>query len=157
MKTNIQILLAILCLSGVPNLRAEDTKPATGATHEHSTKNGPTGGKLLKEVTPHVEFLVTKDKKVELRFIDQDNKVVAPGEQQITIILGDRLAPTKLAFIKDGDKLISDKAVPEGNDLPVVVQIREKADAKPVNVKFALNLDKCPSCAFQEYNCSCDH
>lgn len=142
MKTKIQILLTILCLSSAQTLLAE---------------NGPTGGKLLKEVTPHLEFLVTPEKKVELRFIGDDKKVVAPGEQQITITLGDRLAPTKLAFTKDGDKLVSDKPVPEGNDLPVVVQIREKADAKPINVKFALNLNKCPSCTFQEYNCTCDH
>lgn len=120
-------------------------------------KNGPNGGKLLKEVTPNIEFLVTTEKKVELRFIDADHKIVAPGEQQINMIIGDRAAPTKIAFIKDGDKLVSDKAVPAGNDLPTVIQIRSKAGEKPVNVKFALNLEKCPSCSNQEYNCTCDH
>ena len=34
-------------------------------------------------------------------------KVVAPGEQVISVTLGDRSAPTKLSFTKDGDKLIS--------------------------------------------------
>ncbi|MCP5560183.1 MAG: hypothetical protein H7A55_20735 [Verrucomicrobiaceae bacterium] len=125
--------------------------------HEHAAKAGPTGGKLITEVEPHVEFFVNKDKKVEIRFIDDDMKVVAPGEQVISVTLGDRSAPTKLSFTKDGDKLISDKAVPEGNDLPTVVQIKAKPDAKSVTEKFNLNLSDCPTCKNKEYACTCAH
>ncbi|MES2595788.1 MAG: hypothetical protein V4662_10655 [Verrucomicrobiota bacterium] len=125
--------------------------------HEHATKAGPTGGKLITEVEPHVEFFVNKEKKVEIRFIDDDNKVVAPGAQVISVTLGDRSAPTKLTFTKDGDKLVSDKAVPEGNDLPTVVQIREKEGAKAVTEKFNLNLNDCPTCKNKEYSCTCAH
>jgi hypothetical protein len=125
--------------------------------HEHAVKAGPTGGKLITEVEPHVEFFVNKDKKVEIRFIDDDMKVLAPGAQVISVTLGDRSAPTKLAFTKDGDKLISDKTIPEGNDHPTVVQIREKEGAKAVNEKFNLNLEQCPSCPNQEYACTCAH
>lgn len=125
--------------------------------HEHAAKAGPTGGKLITEVEPHVEFFVNKDKKVEIRFIDDDMKVVAPGEQVITVILGDRSAPTKLAFTKDGDKLISDKAIPEGADLPTVVQIKAKPDDKAVTEKFNLNLAQCPTCKNKEYACTCAH
>jgi hypothetical protein len=125
--------------------------------HEHAAKAGPTGGKLITEVEPHVEFFVNKDKKVEIRFIDDDMKVVAPGEQIISVILGDRSAPTKMSFTKDGDKLVSDKAVPEGNDLPTVVQIKAKAGEKAVTEKFNLNLSKCPTCSNAEYACTCAH
>lgn len=125
--------------------------------HEHEAKAGPNGGKLITEVEPHVEFFVNKDKKVEIRFIDDDMKVVAPGEQVISVILGDRAAPTKLSFTKDGDKLISDKAVPEGNDLPTVVQIKTAPDAKAVMEKFNLNLSDCPTCEHAEYACTCAH
>ena len=125
--------------------------------HEHAAKAGPTGGKLITEVEPHVEFFVNKDKKVEIRFIDDDMKVVAPGAQVISVTLGDRSAPTKLSFTKDGDKLISDKAVPEGNDLPTVVQIREKEGAKAVTEKFNLNLEQCPTCKNKEYACTWAH
>jgi hypothetical protein len=125
--------------------------------HDHETKAGPTGGRLITEVEPHVEFFVNKDKKVEIRFINDEMKVVAPGEQLISVMLGDRAAPTKLSFTKDGDKLISDKTVPEGNDLPTVVQIREKAGAKAVNEKFNLNLEQCPTCKNKEYACTCAH
>lgn len=125
--------------------------------HEHEAKAGPTGGKLITEVEPHVEFFVNADKKVEIRFIDDDMKVVAPGEQVISVTLGDRSAPTKLAFTKDGNKLISDKAIPEGADLPTVVQIREKEGAKAVTEKFNLNLAQCPTCKNKEYACTCAH
>jgi len=125
--------------------------------HDHETKAGPTGGRLITEVEPHVEFFVNKDKKVEIRFINDDNKVVAPGEQVISVTLGDRSAPTKLSFAKDGEKLISDKAIPEGNDLPTVVQIRAKEGAKAVNEKFNLNLEQCPTCKNKEYACICAH
>ncbi|WP_395730453.1 hypothetical protein [Prosthecobacter sp.] len=125
--------------------------------HDHETKAGPTGGRLITAVEPHVEFFVNKDKKVEIRFINDDMKVVAPGEQVISVTLGDRSAPTKLSFAKEGDKLISDKAIPEGNDLPTVVQIRAKEGAKAVNEKFNLNLDQCPTCKNKEYACTCAH
>jgi hypothetical protein len=125
--------------------------------HDHATKAGPTGGRLITEVEPHAEFFVNKDKKVEIRFVDDDNKVVAPGEQVISVTLGDRSAPTKLAFTKDGNKLISDKTIPEGNDLPTVVQIKATPDAKSVTEKFNLNLEQCPTCKFKEYACTCAH
>ncbi|MHB1080315.1 MAG: hypothetical protein ACYC67_12985 [Prosthecobacter sp.] len=133
------------------------TSAADKDKHEHEGKAGPNGGKLITEVEPHVEFFVNKDKKVEIRFINDDNKVVAPGEQVISVTLGDRSAPTKLSFAKEGDKLISDKAIPEGNDLPTVVQIRAKEGAKAVNEKFNLNLEQCPTCKNKEYACTCAH
>lgn len=126
--------------------------------HDHAKiKAGPTGGRLITTVEPHVEFFVNKDKKVELRFVDDDNKVVAHGTQVISVVLGDRAAPTKLVFTQQGDKLVSDKAIPAGNDLPTVVQICAKEGAKPVNEKFNLDLSSCPTCKYQEYACICAH
>ena len=136
-------------------------KPAAGdenKDHDHGKANaGPNGGRLITAVEPHVEFFVTKDKKVEIRFVGADNKVVAPGTQVISVTLGERAKPVKLTFTKDGDKLVSDKVVPEGNDYPTVVQIKADAAAKAVNAKFNLNMTKCPTCAFSEYACTCDH
>ena len=134
-----------------------DVKKDDHADHDHGMKAGPSGGRLITEVEPHVEFFVNKDKKVEIRFVDDDNKVVAPAAQIITATLGDRSKPTKLIFTKDGDKLVSDKAVPEGNDYPTVVQIKTDAKAKAVNAKFNLNMSKCPTCENAEYACTCDH
>lgn len=152
MKKLITATLLTLTLALTVNA-AEEKKH----DHDHEIKAGPTGGKLITEVEPHVEFFVNKDNKVEIRFIDDDMKVVAPGEQVISVTLGDRSAPTKLSFTKDGDKLISDKAIPEGENLPTVVQIKTTADAKSVTEKFNLNLAQCPTCKNKEYACTCAH
>ena len=150
----LKSLLAIAAIA----LGFSCTAGAAEDKHAHDKiKAGPTGGRLITAVEPHVEFLVNQDKKVEIRFVDDDNKVLAPGEQVITATLGDRAKPTKLVFTKDGDKLISDQAVPAGNDYPTVVQIKATAKAKAVNARFNLNLSKCPTCESAEYACTCDH
>jgi hypothetical protein len=147
-----KLFTAFLTLALAFNVSAADKHE-----HSHGIKAGPTGGRLITEVEPHAEFFVNKDKKVEIRFINDDMKVVAPGEQVITVTLGDRSAPTKLSFTKDGDKLISDKVIPEGNNNPTVVQIRAKEGQKAVTEKFNLNLEKCSTCANLEYACTCAH
>lgn len=156
MKKLLTATLLSLALS-LTTTAAEKGKDKHDHDHDHAAKAGPTGGKLITEVEPHVEFFVTKDKKVEIRFVDDDNKVVAPAAQVISVTMGDRKSPTKLAFTKDGNKLVSDKAIPEGNDLPTVVQIKATPDAKSVTEKFNLNLEKCPTCKYLEYACTCAH
>jgi hypothetical protein len=125
--------------------------------HDHAVKAGPTGGRVITAVEPHVEFFVNKDKKVEIRFVNDDMKVVAPGEQVVTVTLGARAAPTKLTFTKQADKLVSEQAIPAGNNLPTVVQIKNNTKSKAVLEKFNLNLEKCPTCKYLEYACTCDH
>ncbi len=117
----------------------------------------PNGGRIIATVTPHAEFLVTAEKKLEIRFLDDAGKVVAPTGQTVTVTMGDRSAPTKLTFTKDGDKLVSDKVIPEGTELPTVIQIKTTPDAKSVTTKFNLNLSTCPTCSNAEYACSCEH
>ncbi len=154
MKT--KLLSTLVAFTLACTLHAADEKHP----HDHGhgkIKAGPTGGRLITEVEPHAEFFVNKDNKVEIRFIDDDNKVVPPGEQVVTVTLGERSAPTKLSFSKEGDKLISDKTIPAGNDYPTVVQIRAKEGAKAVNEKFNLNLESCPTCKNKEYACTCAH
>ena len=117
----------------------------------------PNDGRIIDKVQPHAEFVVTKDKKIEIRFLDDSGKIVAPEAQIVTVTMGDRSNPTKLAFAKDGDKLVSDKIIPEGKALPVVLQIRAKEGEKTVTEKFNLNLAICPECKLAEYACTCDH
>jgi hypothetical protein len=117
----------------------------------------PNGGRIIASVEPHAEFLLTPEKKIEIRFLDAAGKVIAPAAQIVTITMGDRTAPTKLVFTKDGDRLVSDKAIPDGKDLPVVLQIKTTPEAKTVTAKFNLNLSTCPECKLTEYACACDH
>ena len=123
--------------------------------HAAEKLKAPNNGRIINTVTPHAEFLVNPEKKLEVRFLDATGKVIAPAAQVVTVTMGDRAAPTKLAFTKDGDKLVSDKVIPEGKELPVVVQIKSTPDAKTVSAKFNLNLSPCPDCKVPEYACDC--
>ena len=117
----------------------------------------PNGGRIIAAVEPHAEFLVTKDKKIEIRFLDDAGKVIAPAAQTASVVMGDRAAPTKLAFTLDGDKLVSDKAVAAGDNLPVVLTLKTTPEAKAIITKFNLNMSSCPECKLIEYACICDH
>jgi hypothetical protein len=75
----------------------------------------------------------------------------------LKVMGGSRSNPTRMSFEKKGDVLVSDVAFPEGNDFPVIVQIKPKPIAKNVIEKFNLNLNDCPTCDYKEYACTCDH
>jgi len=129
-----------------------------GPGHDHTkVEAGPNGGRLITNVDPDAEFLVTSDRKVKITFVGGDGKVIAPAEQVVTVTTGDRSAPVKLIFTKSGDGLISDGVVPEGNGLPVIVQIKASPDSKAEITKFNLNLSNCPGCQKAEYACTCAH
>lgn len=136
---------------------------ATAFTHgtDHGNESNkikaPNGGRVITAVEPHAEFFVTAERKVQITFLDDDGKVVAPEAQVVTVTTGDRSAPTKLTFAKAGSSLISDATLPAGNEMPAVVQIKQTPDAKTVTEKFTLNLAKCPDCSSPEYACTCAH
>lgn len=131
---------------------------AFAAEDPHAKKQaGPTGGRLITSLEPHAEFFVNPDRKVEIRFVDEANKVVPPAGQAVSVIMGDRSAPTKMTFALSGDKLLSDVTVPEGNEFPTVLQIQPTPGAKTVISKFNLNLSQCPDCSYAEYACVCEH
>jgi len=142
-----------LCLP----ILAANKKTDSDHGHSHAKKEaGPNGGRLLVALEPHAEFLVTADRKVQITFLDRNDKPVAPAEQVVMVTAGQRSSPTKLAFVRSGDVLVSNVALPAGNDFPTVVQIKLTPTAKWVTEKFNLNLSKCPDCANAEYACTCD-
>ena len=158
MKTMKLPSLAALIALALASVVFADEKKKDDHDHDHEhIVAGPTGGRLITEVEPHAEFFVNKDNKIEIRFFDHDNEPVAPGAQTVSVIMGDRSKPTKLAFAKEGDKLISDQTIPAGNLLPTVVQIKATPDSKTVTERFNLNLEKCPTCEYREYACICEH
>ncbi len=118
---------------------------------------GPNGGRVLTSVEPHAEFFVTEDRRVRITFVNDDLEAVPAGDQTVTVIAGDRSAPTQLAFVKNGQVLESEGFLPDGNDFPVVVQIQTSAEAEIVREKFNLDLSDCPTCENLEYACICDH
>ena len=152
------LLLAALCLILSPALRAEEKAPAAKEHAEHAKKSaGPNGGRVVTATEPHFEFFVLPDGKVKITFLGEDGKATALKDQSVTAVGGDRAKPTKLAFAKDGESLVSDKALPEGKMVPIVLMVKVTADAKTVTEKFTVNLSDCPTCAHKEYACTCEH
>lgn len=154
MKPGISKFATILALAvslTVPALAAEKD-------HKHEKKaEGPNGGRVITAVEPHLEFLVTKDRKVEITALTEALKPAKLSGQVIAVTAGERSKPTKLEFKEDGGKLVSSNALPEGNDYPVSVSIKASANGKAVYEKFNVNLEKCPTCKLQEYACVCAH
>jgi hypothetical protein len=130
----------------------------SGPGHSHAKKEaGPNGGRLLTKIDPHAEFLVTADRKVRITFLDAKDKPTALGLQTVTMTAGYRAAPTRMTFTREGEALVSETALPEGNNFPAVVQIKLTPDARTIYERFTLNLAICGGCKLAEYACICGH
>ncbi len=146
------LLFAALCLAFSPALRADDDhdhKEHAEHDHDHDengkdAKKGPNGGRIVSSVTPAFEVFVTKERKLKITFLDEDNKPVAPGKQVLTATSGERANPTRLVFVKgegdDGNSLLSDKVLPDGAHVPLILQIKVTPDAKTVIERMTLHL-----------------
>lgn len=151
MKNQLTPLFAVLTLTFAPlaMVQGQDSKkdPKEHAEHEHEhdeTKKGPNGGLLVHAVEPHFEIAVLKDRKAKITFLDDDNKPLPPAGQVITATGGDRANPTRITFTKgegaEAQSLISDRPLPEGSHVPLVLQIKTAADAKAVTERITLHI-----------------
>lgn len=127
------------------------------ADADHTGKAGPNGGRLLTSIEPHAEFFVKPDRTVQIAFVDDDNNVVAVGQQAVKIFAGDRSAITTLNFASKDGVLVSDQPLPAGDDFPLVVQITMTPGDAAVTEKFTMDFSSCPTCKYLEYACICDH
>ena len=149
-KTTTTTLLALLALAISPMAiaQAQDKKPAkehADEKHDHDKdEKGPNGGMLVHAVEPHFESVVLKNRKAKITFLGEDNKPIALAKQSITATGGDRANPTRLTFAKgegkDAESLISDKPVPEGEHVQLVLQIKVTPDDKAVTERITLHL-----------------
>ncbi|MFT5472472.1 MAG: hypothetical protein ACI9OU_000628 [Candidatus Promineifilaceae bacterium] len=161
--TTLRILLCSLVaglMAFTPARAADDNHEAHDHEKEHAheeSKAGPNGGRVFTSVEPRLEFLVTADRKVQITALDDDFKPTKMGDQTVRAVGGNRSKPTRMKFVKQGDIFVSDVALPDGNDFPMVVQIKPSADAKTIIEKFNLNLNDCPACKLKEYACICAH
>lgn len=150
MKNNLRILTlaAALCASmALPAFAAEK--------HEHGAP--PKGGRLLEKTEPHAEFVVEKDRSVTINFYNHDMKPVAVTTQTVTVQADAKDGKAKLEFEKKGDALVSKGKLPDGEGYNLVVQFKQTAEAKPLNLRFKLDLATCGECKRAEYACICGH
>ena len=165
MNTKIKTLTAILASFGAFALAKaqdrdhdhDDQEDHGHESHDHGEIEAPNGGRIVDSVEPHLEFYVDDSGKVKITFLDEEGDILAPAEQIVSLIGGDRSNPTRLSFSKSGNVLVSDKTLPEGNNLPIILNIKVNTRSKTVREKFNLNLSECPTCGHQEYACVCAH
>ncbi len=135
-----------------------ETDDNAGEKDDQEKKDaGPNGGRIITSADPHIEFLVTEERHIQLTILDSDSQGIAHGNQIISLIGGDRSSPTQIAFSPKGNVLLSDKPLPVATDVPVVLQIQTSPTAEIVLEKFNVNLGECSSCEYQEYACVCGH
>lgn len=161
MKTTTKLLttatsISLAALISLASAADENAKGKHDHDHDHKMA-GPNGGKILHEVDPHAELLVTKDRKLQLTFVNHDGKPIKLGGQSASGICGKRTSPTRLKFAEKGNSLVSDKAIPKGMLIPTVLQVKMGKDAKTKIIRLNLNLEDCPTCDYLEYACTCDH
>ena len=128
----------LLCVH--PALAHDDAKKHK---HDHHhPKVGPNGGKVLLEVHPHAELLVTKDRRVQITFLSPRGKPAPLAGQSITMICGQRTKPIRMGFVRKGNSLVSDKALPGGSRIPAVLQFKMTPNAKSRIIRLNLNAGK---------------
>lgn len=152
MKTNLNIMTLALALCvglALPSLAADK--------HDHGHKATPKGGRLLDKTEPHAELVVEKDRSVTINFYTDDLKPVAVTTQNVTVIADAKSGKATLEFEKKGDSLVSKTKLPEGEGYNLVVQFKQTPDAKPMNIRFKLQLHTCGECKRAEYACICGH
>ena len=166
MKTDTKTILGILSIIVSPFAFAEKADDHEGhdhadhgeKTHEHVKKiAGPNGGKILVSTEPHTEVFVTAERKIKITFLDENNKAITPTDQTVSAIGGNRAKPTRMVFAIDGDSMISDKPLPAGDMLPLILQIKTAAEGDFVMERFTVDLSDCPTCKHKEYACTCEH
>jgi len=154
MKTTLALTIALFGLALTPALRAAEKEKE----HDHEKREaGPNGGRVIFSVEPHFEFFVMADRKVKITFLGDDKKAIDAAGQTVSAIGGKRSKPTKMAFASEGDSLVSDQPLPEGDMIPIVLTVKASADAKAVTEKFTIDMTDCSECDLKEYACVCDH
>ena len=124
--------------------------------HDHEIK-APNGGRVLHDVVPHAEFFITKERKVQITFLDDEGKPLADDAASVKAIGGERAKPTKFTFEKTKHGFLSKEKLPEGNLVPIVLMFKDSEGKAVKPIKFNVNMEQCPTCDFLEYACTCDH
>lgn len=117
---------------------------------------GPKGGKILTSAAPHVEFFIQPDRTVSISFYDADLKPSKLAGQEVTAIAEAKSGKVSLSFKNQGDALISNSPLPEGDGYRIVVQVRDTAGARPKNYRVEFHDENCETCKRAEYACICE-
>lgn len=158
-KLNQSMKTFVTTLALVASLLAGGFGTGAAEKHEQGHKHGPSprGGRLLEKTEPHAELVIEPDRSVSIHFYNEDLKPVPATTQTVTVVADAKGGKATLGFEKKGDSLASKGKLPDGDGYTVVVQFRQTAEAKPMNLRFKLDLSLCAECKRAEYACTCEH
>jgi len=159
-KIILPTLLLLVTAALPPALHAHgDHEPSheSAQTAKQPDKGGPNGGRVVKKGDALFELLVQPDRHLRITRLDAKLKPASLDGMAATGTGGDRSAPVRFAFAAKGETLVSDQPLPEGNRLPLILQVKPKPDAPAITERLTVDLAKCPTCEHQEYACICDH
>lgn len=128
--------------------------------HDHPLKEkGPHGGRLVVTDTVRYEIVILEDRHIEFRLMDQANQVIPHSQVSVEATSGDRTSPVTILFSEvDPNVLKSTQPLPEGQSLPTIITVSQKASKDTMHVeKFNANMITCPDCSLKEYACICGH
>jgi hypothetical protein len=80
----------------------------------------------------------------------------APAHQVVTVMAEPKSGKAALEMEKTAKGFVSKAPLPAGEPYRVVVQVREKPDARPKNFRVDFDLAECAECKHPEYACTCD-
>ena len=129
---------------------------AAALVHATQVVGGPAGGRLLETEPARAEFVVSAERKAEIRFYDAALKPAAPTTQAVTITAEPASGRVKLEVVKTEFGFATKETLPAGDTYRVVVQVRATPQAKPQNFRIDLNLGHCAGCDRAEYACTCE-
>lgn len=138
MKT---LLLSLLSIGAL--VAAEPAKPATE----------PRPGRALEAPGVRADFLIQPDRKATVTFVDEAGKPADRGDRTVTV----KVDGKDVALEAQPNGFVTKEPLPTKEPAQIVVQVRTKADAKPVNFRVTLNTSLCGECKRPEYGCVCGH
>lgn len=110
--------------------------------HEKNVAAGPNGGHVVQSAGLFsFEVVVDKQRKARITMLDDHGHAKAADGVEISGIAGERSAPVKLTFaMGEGGVLVSDKVLPPGAHIPMILVVKSGPDAKPVTERFELHV-----------------
>lgn len=143
MKHLMNRSLILAAMIAAPLAVAADDHGAGDDHHpQEAVAAGPNGGHVVQSAG-HFSFevVVDKQRKARITVLDDHGQPKAAGGVEIHGIAGERSAPVKLTFtMGEGGVLVSDKVLPPGAHIPMILVVKPGPDAKPVTERFELHV-----------------
>jgi hypothetical protein len=108
--------------------------------HEHH-EEGPNGGVLITDLSPHAEFLTLDDGKVQVSFFDEEMQPIPPKGFELSVTTGEAISPIELSFVEKDDSLVSEHPLPDGDAFPTSITLKSADSADAHTAEFTLHTE----------------